>query len=132
MGMPTALATSPTEMFRATAKVCTMPMRTEATIAPVSEPRPPMTTTTNTMLPRTWAMPGKVPRTGPAMTPASPASAEPMPKTIMKIRGTLWPSMPTVPGCVSEAWMMRPARVRVRMANRNRKMAAEMPSMKAL
>ena len=47
------------------------------------------------------------------MTPASPASAEPAPKTSMKTRGTLWPSDSTISGCVSALWMTRPMRVRV-------------------
>ena len=109
-----------------------MPMSSEATNAPVSEPRPPMTTTTKTMLPSAWAIPGKVPSTGPAMTPARPASAAPIPNTTMKTRGTLWPSIATMPGCVSDAWMISPARVRVRMARRKAKIATDTSSMNAL
>ena len=77
-------------------------------------------------------MPGNVPSTGPAMTPASAASAEPMPKTIMNTRGTLWPSIATICGCVSEAWMIRPARVRVRITKMNAKIATATTSMNAL
>ena len=67
-----------------------------------------------------------------AITPARPASAEPMPKTTMNTRGTLWPSIATICGCVSEAWMMRPARVRVRITKMKPKMATATTSMKAL
>jgi hypothetical protein len=129
---PAAASALPMETSSATATVCTTPMRIEATRAPLSEPSPPMTTTTNTMLPSTCAMPGNVPSTGPAITPASPASAQPMPKTTMNTRGTLWPSIATIPGCVSEAWMMSPARVRVRIANRKTNMPTETASMNAL
>ncbi len=47
------------------------------------------------------------------MTPASPASAQPPPNTIMNTRGTLWPSASTISGFLSAAWMTRPMRVRV-------------------
>ena len=40
------------------------------------------------------------------MTPASPASAAPAPNTSMKIRGTSWPSIATMSGWVSAAWMI--------------------------
>ena len=64
----------------ATAKVVINPIKSEATNAPINEPRPPTTITTKTMGPSTIAIPGKVPKTGPAITPANPARAEPTKK----------------------------------------------------
>src|SRR5574341_690489 len=78
--------------------------------APVSEPMPPNTTTTNTMVPTAAAMPGSVTKALPPITPARPASAAPPPNTSMNTRGTLWPSASTVAGCVSAAWITRPMR----------------------
>src|SRR5271157_2202240 len=46
-GGATGPRTSAKEKFIATAKVCTRPISSEATKAPVSEPRPPTTMTTN-------------------------------------------------------------------------------------
>ena len=45
------------------------------------------------------------------MTPARPASSEPPANTMVKTRGTSWPSALTMLGCVSAAWMIRPMRV---------------------
>ena len=71
--------------------------------APASEPSPPITTITNTMLPSTSAIPGKVVSTGPAITPATPANAVPTPNTPIKISGTLWPRLATMAGWVMAA-----------------------------
>ena len=51
------------------------------------------------------------------MTPARPASAAPAPNTSMKIFGTSWPSIATMSGWVSAAWMIKPTRVRVSRAS---------------
>ncbi len=48
-----------------------------------------------------------------ACLPVRWASAAPAPNTSMKILGTSWPSMATMSGWVSAAWMMMPMRVRV-------------------
>jgi hypothetical protein len=113
---PTRAKTSVIEIDSPTEKVWMQPISSEATKAPPSEPRPPTTTMTKTMLPTAAAMPGSVTKALPPMTPASPASAVPPPKTSMKMRGTLWPSASTMSGLVSAAWMMRPMRVRVSSA----------------
>src|ERR1700722_19301522 len=60
----------------ATANVCTMPISREATSAPVSEPKPPTTTTTKRIGPSKLAISGWVTSAGPAMTPARPAGAK--------------------------------------------------------
>ena len=86
--------------------------------APQIEPSPPITTTANTMAPeRAAAMPGWVVKALPAITPASPASAQPAPNTSVNTRGTSWPSIATISGCVSAARTTRPSRVRARAAN---------------
>src|ERR1700734_485683 len=72
-----------------TAKVCNRPISSEAINAPGSEPRPPTTTTTNRIGPSNPAMFDCVTSAGPAITPATAASAVPTPNTIMKIRPTL-------------------------------------------
>ena len=104
-------------MFIATAKVWIKPISSEATKAPPSEPRPPTTMTTNRIGPSEAAIDGCVTSAGPAMTPASPASPAPAPNTSMKIFGTSWPSIATMSGWVSAAWMMMPTRVRVSPAS---------------
>ncbi|MNS92373.1 hypothetical protein D3C72_1265080 [compost metagenome] len=96
-----------------TAKVCSTPMRIDAINAPTSEPIPPTTATTNTIEPTAAAIDGSVTKALPPITPASPASAAPPPKTIMNTRGTLWPRASTISGCVSAAWITSPMRVRV-------------------
>ena len=55
-GGATGPKTSAKEKFIATANVCTRPIKSEATNAPVSEPRPPTTMTTNRMGPSSDAM----------------------------------------------------------------------------
>ena len=90
-----------------------MPMSSDATKAPDSEPMPPTTTTTKITEPTVAAMAGSVTKVEPPITPASPASAAPAPNTSMNTRGTLWPSACAICGCVSAAWMTRPMRVRV-------------------
>ena len=60
---------------------------------------------------------------GPAITPATAASPVPTPNTSMNTRGTLWPSMATMLGWVSAAWMMRPTRVLVSTASSTAKIA---------
>ena len=45
---------------------------------------------------------------GPAITPATAASAVPTPNTSMKMRPTLWPRCPTMCGCVSAACTIKP------------------------
>ena len=62
---------------------------------------------------------------GPAITPATAASAEPTPNTSMNTRGTLWPSIATMCGWVSEAWMISPMRVRVSNDSSTAKIAIE-------
>jgi hypothetical protein len=89
------------------------PMISEAMKAPASEPMPPNTTTTKTMLPTATAIPGSVMNALPPITPARPASAAPPANTSMNTRGTLCPSASTISGCVSDAWITRPMRVRV-------------------
>ena len=74
---------------------------------------PPTTTTTKMIEPTTAAIAGSVTKVMPPITPARPASAQPLPNTSMNTRGTLWPSASTISGCVSEAWITRPMRVRV-------------------
>src|SRR4051794_2010955 len=83
---PNAPASEP---FIDTANVCTSPIRSEATKAPGSEPSPPTTTTTNRIGPSNPAMLDCVTSAGPAITPATAASAVPTPNTIMKMRPTL-------------------------------------------
>ena len=69
---------------------------------------------------------------GPAITPATAASAQPRPNTSMNTRGTLWPSIATMFGWVSEAWMISPTRVRVSTASSTTKIAIEISSMNSL
>ena len=64
--------------------------------------------TTNRIGPSSAAIDGCVTSAGPAMTPARPASAAPAPNTSMKILGTSWPSIATMSGWVSAAWMIEP------------------------
>ena len=59
------------------------------------------------------AITGSVTKVMPPTTPAMPANAQPVPKTSMNTRGTLWPSDSTISGCVSAAWITRPMRVRL-------------------
>ena len=66
------------------------------------------------------------------MTPAIAASPVPTPKTSMNTRGTLWPSIATMSGWVSAAWMMSPVRVRVRTASSAAKMQIAVNSMNIL
>src|SRR6185436_13832537 len=96
----------------ATANVCMQPISSDAMNAPASDPMPPTTTITKMIGPTDAAMPGSVTKALPPITPASPASAVPPPKTSMNTRGTLCPSASTVCGCVSAAWITRPIRVR--------------------
>src|SRR3954467_14575823 len=77
------------EPFIDTANVCTSPISSEATKAPGSDPSPPTTTTTNRIGPRNPPMLDCVTSAGPAITPATAASAVPAPNTIMKMRPTL-------------------------------------------
>ncbi|KDR43171.1 hypothetical protein BG61_02610 [Caballeronia glathei] len=86
-----------------TANVCTQPIRSEAASAPPSEPSPPITTTTNTIGPIASAIDGSITKSGAPITPASAASAVPTPNTVVKTRGTSWPSVSTVAGWVSAA-----------------------------
>src|SRR5579863_6313672 len=120
---PTRPSTSATERLTETANVCTSPISSEATNAPASEPSPPTTTTTNRIGPSDAAMFDWVTSAGPAITPATAASPVPTPNTSMNTLGTLWPSMATMCGWVSEAWMMSPTRVRVSTANSAAKIA---------
>ena len=69
---------------------------------------------------------------GPAMTPATAASAVPTPNTIMKMRPTLWPRWPTMCGCVSAACTMSPTRVFFSAMRRPTKITIEMNSMNIL
>ncbi len=105
-----------------------IPMSTEATNAPQIDPRPPITTTANTMAPSEAAMPGCVVNALPAITPARPANAQPAPNTRVNTRGTSWPSMDTMSGWVSAARTTRPSRVRDRAANSATNMPARPPS----
>ena len=57
--------------------------------APGNEPRPPTTTTTKRIGPSSPAMFDCVTSAGPAITPATAASAVPTPNTSMKMRPTL-------------------------------------------
>ena len=68
---------------------------------------------------------GSVRRANPPITPARPASALPAAKTRTKIRGTSWPNALTMFGCVSDAWMMRPMRVRLKPRYKNANMPTE-------
>ncbi len=101
-----------------------MPISSGRQNAPQIEPRPPITTTANTIAPSDAAMPGCVVKALPAITPASPASAQPAPNTRVNTRGTSWPSIDTMSGCVSAARTTRPSRVRASAANS----ATNMPS----
>ena len=84
--------------------------------APASEPRPPTTTTTKTMGPSASAIAGSVTKAFPPITPAIAASAEPPPKTSVKMRGTSCPSACTISGRERAACTMRPMRVKVSSA----------------
>jgi hypothetical protein len=108
-----------------------MPISSEATNAPASEPMPPTTTTTKITGPTLAAIAGSVTNVVPPMTPASPASAEPAPKTSMKTRGTLWPSDSTISGWVSALWMTRPMRVLVSSSQSATSIASATSIMKA-
>ena len=65
-----------------------MPISSEAISAPESDPRPPTTTTTNTIEPTACASVGWVSSVKPPITPASPASALPIAKTSTNTPGT--------------------------------------------
>ena len=91
-----------------------------------------MTTTTNRIGPSSAAMFDCVTSAGPAITPATAASAQPRPNTSINTRCTLWPSIATMCGCVSEAWMMSPTRVRVSTKSRATKMPIANSSMNIL
>src|SRR5712691_7100430 len=78
-GMLSAIRTSANDTLTATAKVCTSPISSDATKAPESEPSPPTTTTTNRIGPSSAAILDWVTSAGPAITPATPANAEPTP-----------------------------------------------------
>ena len=79
---------------------------------PASDPRPPNITTTNTIGPIASAMPDSVDQIVAARSRrrARPAD-EPPANTMVNTSGTLWPSALTMPGWVSDAWMIRPMRV---------------------
>ena len=111
--MPSQPKKSTSDRSLPTAKLSITPSATDAMKAPASEPMPPMTMTANTTAPTDSAIDGSVTRKAPPMTPASAASAVPPPNTSIITRGTLWPSDSTASGCVSEAWMTSPIRVRV-------------------
>ena len=117
------------EPFIATAKVWIKPIMSEATKAPAREPSPPTTMTTKRIGPSSAAIEGCVTSAGPAITPARPASAAPAPNTSIKIRGTSWPSMATISGWVSAAWMTRPTRVLFSATKSAAKIAAAVTSM---
>ena len=78
---------------------------------------PPTTTTTKMMEPTVAAIDGSVTKVMPPITPARPASAQPLPNTSMKTKGTLCPSDSTASGCVSAAWITKPMRVRVSISH---------------
>ncbi len=61
-GSPSRASRSANDTSSTTAKVCTRPMISEAMKQPASEPRPPNTTTTNTIGPIVMAMDGSVTR----------------------------------------------------------------------
>ena len=69
---------------------------------------------------------------GPAITPATAASAVPTPNTSMKMRPTLWPRWPTMCGCVSAACTIRPIRVFFRTISSAAKIAMDTSSMNIL
>ena len=69
---------------------------------------------------------------GPAITPATAASAVPTPNTSMKMRPTLWPRWPTMCGWVSAAWTIRPIRVFFRTTKSPMKIAIDTSSMNIL
>ena len=101
--MPITCSADWTDASMATAKVCKMPISSDAKNAPASEPMPPTTTTTKITPPTENAMLGSVTYALPPITPANPASAQPPPNTIMKTRGTLCPKASTVSGWVNAA-----------------------------
>ena len=126
---PNRLASEP---FIDTAKVWISPIRSEATKAPGSEPSPPTTITTNRIGPSRAAMSDWVTSAGPAMTPATAASAVPTPNTSMNTRPTLCPRWATMLGWVSAAWTIRPTRVRFSVTRSAMKIATEIRSMNIL
>ena len=77
-----------------------------------------------------WDMFGSVTKVMPPVTPASPAIAQPAPKTSMNTRGTLWPSASTISGCASAAWITRPMRVRVSASQIDTSMVTDTSIMK--
>ena len=69
---------------------------------------------------------------GPAITPATAASAVPTPNTSMKMRPTLCPRCPTICGCVNAACTIRPIRVFFNVMTSAAKIAIDTSSMNIL
>ena len=86
-------------------------MASEAIIAPLIEPMPPMTTTTKQMI-RIWLpMPGNTEDVGAAIMPANAASAVPSANTRANSKGMLTPSEAAISRLLLPARIIMPRRV---------------------
>ena len=79
--------------------------------APLSDPMPPMTTTTKQTISTWLPMPGKTDETGAAIMPANAASATPAAKTSAWIQRMLSPSDSAISGFDAPARIIMPRRV---------------------
>jgi len=77
-------------------------------IAPGKLPSPPIVTTTKAGMIAASAIEGTTLQSGAASTPATPARQVPRPKTAVKTRRRLIPSMLVISGSRLPARMMRP------------------------
>ena len=87
------------------------PTRIEATSAPLIDPIPPITMTTNAIISMSSPMPDSTDRIGPAISPAKPARNDPMPKIIVYKRRMFTPSARIIGPLLAPARISMPVRV---------------------
>ena len=89
-----------------------MPMSSDPTSAPRTDPTPPTTITTKVVMRMRSPMPIWMARSGAAMTPAKPHSSAPREKIRVKRRWTFTPSASTISPSSAPARTSMPTRVR--------------------
>lgn len=98
--------------MKARPRASVMPMRSDPTSAPRTEPTPPTTITTKVVMRMRSPMPISTASSGAAMTPAKPHSVAPSTKTRVKSRWILMPSASTISPSSAPARTSMPTRVR--------------------
>ena len=101
------------------------PIRNEATTAPQRLPNPPVTVTMKQSVKKSKPMPELILRKGAAMTPAKPASQEPIPMTSRNIKGVFVPNASAISRSETIARTVIPKRVFIRMKARKPRIISE-------